>query len=171
MHVNRTVLLASIVLLLFGQTGCTTSNTATSGVQPGIDRAIALDELRAAIDTFYNAYYNKDWDLYYTFYADDAVLIDRTGDTMNLKEYEARAAKEAETLGDLVKESVEDLPVDVRLSPNGQSGIAYSRFPYEYRNADGKESILIIAETDVWWKIDGDWKVVHIHFPEVQKEE
>jgi len=95
------------------------------------------------------------------------VLIDKTGDVMDLKEYESRAAKDAEVLGDLLTDSVADSLIDIRLSPDGNSGIAYSRLPYLYRNSDGVETTMTIAETDVWWKIDGEWKVVHIHFPEV----
>ena len=86
---------------------------------------------------------------------------------MDLAEYESRAAKDAEILGDLLTDSVADSLIDIRLGPDGKSGIAYSRLLYLYRNSAGVEKTITIAETDVWWKIDGEWKVVHIHFPEV----
>ena len=151
--------------VLFGQIGCTEQNT--EGLREEMDREAALAELQTAINTFYGAFYTQNWDVYYTFYSDDVVLIDKSGDSMSLAEYEARAAKEAETLGELLTDSFDASQVDVRLSPDGKSGVAYSRLPYLYRNSVGEETSVTIAETDVWWKIDGKWKVVHIHYPEV----
>ena len=157
------------VVILFSQIGCTEQNTETPREQ--MDREVALAELRAAIKTFYDAFYTQNWDVYYTFYSDDVVLIDKTGDVMSLAEYESRAAEDTETLGELLTDSFDDSQVDVRLSPDGKSGIAYSRLPYLYRNSVGEETSITIAETDVWWRIDGKWKVVHIHYPEVPPTE
>lgn len=165
MSKKRMALKFIAVAVLFGQIGCTEPNTGAPPEQ--MDREEALAELRTAIRTFYDAFYTQDWDVYYTFYSDDVVLIDKTGDVMSLSEYESRAAQDAETLGELATDSFDDSQVDVRLSPDGNSGIVYSRLPYLYRNSDGKETHMMIAETDVWWKIDGNWKVVHIHYPEV----
>ena len=169
MSFDRMMLQLFAVIILLGQTGCTKPNTAP--LQTQFDRDATLGELRTAIKTFYDAFYTQNWDVYYNFYSDDVVLIDKTGDVMDLAEYESRAAKDAEVLGDLLTDSVADSLVDVRLSPDGKSGIAYSRLPYLYRNKDGVETTITIAETDVWWKIDGEWKVVHIHFPEVPTTE
>ncbi len=33
-----------------------------------------------------------------------------------------------------------------------------------YVDADGKETASDTAETDIWWKIGGEWKVVHIDY-------
>jgi len=116
------------VVLLLGQIGCTKPNTESLQIQ--LDREAALSELRTAIRTFYDAFYTKNWYVYYTFYSDDVVLIDKTGDVMDLAEYESRAAKDAEVLGGLLTDSVADSLIDIRLSPDGKSGIAYSRLPY-----------------------------------------
>ncbi len=165
MSVDRIGFRIYAVAVLLALLGCAESNTTVD--QAEVDREAALNELRLAIKTFYDAYFAQNWDMYYTFISEDIVLVDKSGDVMDLAEYESRAAQDADSLGELLTDSLDFAAVDVRLAPDGNSGIAYSRLPYLYRNSDGEETTITFAETDVWWKIDGSWKVVHIHFPEV----
>lgn len=166
MSVNRVSIRIYAATVLLALSGCSESDTSADEAAE-MGREAALIELRSAIKTFYDAFFAQDWDVYYTFISEDIVLIDKSGDVMDLAEYEARAAQDAELLGELQTDSFDFAEVDVRLAPDGNSGIAYSRLPYLYRNSEGKETNITFAETNVWWKIDGSWKVVHIHYPEV----
>ncbi len=166
MHKTRCLL----AWALLGVAACVDPGIKTPGAQPAAERASTLGELRNAIDTFYEAYYDSDFDRYYEFYAQDVVIIDSTGRARTLEEYKIESEEFANAVGDVVRESVVDLVPAIWLSPAGDSAVAHWIHPFVYRTSDGDESTFIFAESDVWSKIDGEWKVVHIHYQEVAGE-
>ena len=168
---DRRIILSIIALFcFFGIGACSKTSDPTTSDPLEDQGADALDEVREAIETFYNGWYESNWELYYSYYADDVVLIDSSGYAMSLDEYNVTAEERAKLVGKVIIESVKDLVHDVRMSADGNSAIAYHRHPYEYRKPDGTESTIHWAETDIWWKTDGDWKVVHIHLHEIASE-
>ena len=145
--------------------GCSDASGPSPSGLSDQERAASLEELRTAVDTFYNAWYDSDWDLYYSFYADDVVLIDSSGDHMSLDEYNAKAAQQTERIGSVITDQLhKNLVPTIRVGPNGDAGVAYWTLPFEYQKADGTKTTINWAESDVWWKIDGEWKAVLIHF-------
>ena len=163
---DRRISLLRIFMLCFvGIIACSAAFGQSPSNISDQERAATLEYLRTAVDTFYSAWYDSDWDLYYSFYADDVVLIDSSGDHMSLDEYNAKAAQQTEKIGSVVTEHLrENLVPTVRVSPTGDAGVAYWTFPFDYQKEDGAKTTIDWAESDVWWKIDGEWKVVVIHF-------
>ena len=40
-----------------------------------------------------------------------------------------------------------------------------------YKDSDGVEYKEDYAETNIWWKIEGTWKMVHVHYHELNGAE
>ncbi len=169
---DRRIILSIIALFCFFGIGACSKTIDPTTSDPSEDqRAAAVEEIREAIETYYNAFYESNWELYYSYYADDVVLIDSSGNPMSLDEYNGTAEERAQLIGQVVIESVKDLVPEVRLSADGGSAIAHYRHPFDYRKPDGTESTIDWAETDIWWKINGNWKVVHVHFHEIASKD
>jgi len=170
MSTSQTSLLISIVLCVLGVTGCSDVSVPRGANQTGDEALAAEEELRKAVDTFYNAWYDSDWDVYYSYYADDVAFIDSSGKHMSLQEYETNAAQEAEAIGNpSFDDARANLVPTVRLSPTGNAGVAYWTFPFEYQTDDGVRTTIEYAESDVWWKVDGEWKITLVHYHALSK--
>jgi len=165
-------LISVTLFCLFGISGCSDDAAQGRASQSDDDIAAGMGDLRSAVYAFYNAWYDADWDLYISFYADDIVFIDSEGDHMSLDEQDARAADISEIVGSVVFDQArENLVHTVRVSPTGEAGVAYWTFPFDYRTEDGVTTTIEYAESDVWWKIDGKWKVVLIHYHEISRSD
>ena len=172
MFARQISLLSIFVFCLLGIDGCSDVSDPSRTNESDDGMATGVEELRRAVDTFYNAWYDSDWDLYYSFFADDVVFIDSSGDHMSLDEQDAKAAQEAERIGSVIFDHPrENLVHTVRVSPTGEAGVAYWTFPFEYQTEDGVKTTIDYAESDVWWKIDGEWKVVLIHYHALSKSD
>jgi len=169
----RQILLQSIfVFCLLGITACSDVSDPSRTNESDDEMAAGAEELRRAVDTFYNAWYDSDWDLYNSFYADDVVFIDSAGDHMSLDEQNAKAAQIGERVGSPVFDHArENLVHAIRVSPTGDAGVAYWTFPWEYQTENGVSTTIDYAESDVWWKVDGKWKVVLIHYHEIPRSD
>ena len=165
MSTSQISLLCSIVLCLLGVTGCSDISVPSDANQADNQVSAGGDELRKAVDTFYSAWYDSDWDVYYSYYADDVVFIDSSGKHMSLQEYEANAAQEAEAVGaPSFDDARANLVPTVRVSPTGNAGVAYWTFPFEYQTDDGVRTTIEYAESDVWWRVNGEWKITLVHY-------
>ena len=54
--------------------------------------------------------------------------------------------------------------MDVHASPSGDAAVATYSVAVKTRYPDGKVSDEAAQETDVWFKKDGRWRVVHVHY-------
>jgi ketosteroid isomerase-like protein len=52
----------------------------------------------------------------------------------------------------------------VQMSPSGDAATATYAVDVVTRQADGKKTREKAWETDVWYKRDGKWKLVHVHY-------
>jgi ketosteroid isomerase-like protein len=64
--------------------------------------------------------------------------------------------------GGVEKNAISDMKVQV--SPGGDTAIATYKLDVLTRQADGKKVKEEAYETDVWFRRDGKWKLVHVHY-------
>ncbi len=115
-------------------------------------------ELELAMD---RAYESNDLETYWSFYADDLSQFWDTG-RVTLEQYKKQWTELVEGGGGVLESRSED--IQVRVSPAGDAAIVTYPLFVRYRNAEGEETASWNFETDVWFKLDGQWKMVHYHF-------
>ena len=126
------------------------------------------DAIRAMEETFSNAYIENDLDTYFGIYAADATLI-FFGARQPLADYEVewRAGIAA---GDRIEHNhMSDMQIQVL--PGGNAAVTTFYLETLMKTSGGEETIWKAYETNVWQKIDGEWKVISIHYSEVPAEE
>ncbi len=137
---------------------------STAFASPEAEKSSAKEEVRAAAIAFNNAYAENKLDEYFAFYVDDATLMSPDGSIQTVAEYYVEW-KEFLASGGGVARLGSHEPTSIRTSADGLSAVTYfTSDTTVYVDADGKETGSDTAETDIWWKIGGEWKVVHIHY-------
>jgi ketosteroid isomerase-like protein len=129
---------------------------STTAVQPAT--ASEIEKLEAA---FNGAYERNQLDEYFSYYADDATMWFESG-RASLADYKKDWYALIEGGGGVEKNTLSDMRVQV--SPGGDSAIATYTVDVLTRQADGKKTKEKAWETDVWFKRDGKWKLVHVHY-------
>jgi ketosteroid isomerase-like protein len=132
------------------------------------DAASESTEMRiVALEGAVNAAYAaNDLPKYFTFYADDLRALFAEGPT-TLPAYKSDWTAFIKGGGGIV--SFKDSDMRVQVSPGGDAAVASylaavtTRFPGK---GDVKTSY---SETDVWFRRNGDWKIVEIHYSENPK--
>lgn len=124
-------------------------------------------EIRAATTAFNDAYVGNDVEAYFAYYADDP-LIYFSGDRQDVDAYHAQWAEMVAAGGAVVKSDQSDLRIQVM--PGGEVAIASYFVDYALRGRDGNVSASKGFETEVWQKIDGEWKIVNLHYSEIPEE-
>ena len=137
---------------------------STAFASPDADKSRAKEEVRAAAIAFNTAYAENKLDEYFAFYVDDATLMSPDGSIQTVAEYYAEWKEFLASGGGVASLSTYE-PTSIRTSADGMSAVTYfTSDTTVYVDADGKETGSDTAETDIWWKIGGEWKVVHIHY-------
>jgi ketosteroid isomerase-like protein len=129
---------------------------STSAVQPAT--ASEIEKLEAA---FNGAYERNQLDEYFGYYAEDATMWFESG-RVSLADYKKDWYALIKEGGGVEKNTLSDMRV--QLSPGGDSAIATYAVDVLTRQADGKKTKEKAWETDVWFKRDGKWKLVHVHY-------
>jgi ketosteroid isomerase-like protein len=124
--------------------------------------------LHAAIKAFDSAYTNNDVESYFGFYADDATVY-FFGARQDISAYHEEWTALMAAGGGVEKNEMSDL--QVQLMPSGDVAIATSFIDNRTRAADGTTSTSRAFETDVWQKIDGEWKIISLHYSDIAPEE
>jgi ketosteroid isomerase-like protein len=130
------------------------------------------DDIAAAVDAaesaFNQAYADNDIETYFSFYADDATLMTTDGQLQPVQVYydEWKALINA---GGGVVEVDPNHPRTIRVIDDNTVIVLFNDFPGTYRYPTDTAGAFttvtnVWTETDVWSRIDGEWKVVHIHF-------
>ncbi len=129
----------------------------------GASPSAAETQVRQLEDAVNAAYAKNDLSTYFAFYADDLRALFAEGPT-TLPAYKADWTAFIKGGGAIV--SFKDSDMQVQVSPSGDAAVASylaavtTRYPGK---GDVKSSY---SETDVWFRRDGAWKIVEIHYSE-----
>ncbi len=135
---------------------------------PAPDLKKAEAEVREAEARFNAAYLANDMAAYWPFY--DPSLTQWWPDgRMPLETYKADWTKLLASGGKVLENEISDLVVQV--APAGDAAVASYAVRVVTRQPDGKVTKERVHETDVWFKRDGVWRVVHLHYTPKPEEE
>jgi ketosteroid isomerase-like protein len=121
----------------------------------------AASEIETLEVAFNQAYERNDLDLYFSFYAEDVTMWFESG-RVALADYRKDWHALIQGGGGVEKNAISDLKVQV--SPGGDVAIATYALEVLTRQLGGKKIKEQAWETDVWFKRDGKWKLVHVHY-------
>ena len=122
------------------------------------DESSVESEVRAAAADFNDAYATNDLERYFSYYADDAVVY-FFGERQDLEKYGRTWNEYMKAGGGVEKNELSEKIFQVL--PGGKAVIA----SYFVHNEDEKSDVQAY-ETEVWQKIEGEWKVVNLHYTE-----
>ena len=125
-------------------------------------------EVRDAVKAFNGAYANDEVDTYFSYYADDAMVY-FYGARQDLAAYHDEWAAMVEAGGTVEKNELSDIQVQVM--PGGEVAVATYFVDYRLRTPDGELSESKAFESEVWRKIDDEWKIVNLHYSEIPEQE
>ena len=158
---NRNYLVSTVCMVL-------ASVTWLTGQALADDHGSAEAEVRAAAKAFNDSYANNDVDTYFGLYADDAEVF-FYGERQDMAAYEKMWHGMMEAGGGVEVNEMSD--VVVQMMPGNEVAIVTSFIVNTTRSPEGERSTANAFETDVWQKIDGEWKIVHLHYSEIPSEE
>ena len=122
-------------------------------------------DLHAAIKAFDHAYATNDVEKYFSYYADGATVNFGDGSRVNVAEYHEMWTGLMAAGGGVELNEMSDLQVQVM--PGGDVAVATSFIDNRTRSPDGTKTTSKAFETDVWQKIDGEWKIISLHYSEI----
>ena len=125
-------------------------------------------DLHAAIKAFDHAYASNDVETYFGFYADDATVY-FYGARQDVSAYHEEWIALMEAGGGVEMNEMSDL--QVQLMPSGDVAISTSFVDNRTRSPDGSKATVRAFETDVWQKIDGEWKIISLHYSDIPAQE
>jgi ketosteroid isomerase-like protein len=111
-----------------------------------------------------DAYAANDLPVYFSFYAPDLRALYPEGPT-NLPDYIKSWTAMIKSGARIEGFSYKDMVVQV--SPGDDAAVASYQATAKQRNADKTVTTENFNETDVWFKRDGNWKIVEIHYSEI----
>lgn len=124
-------------------------------------------EVLEAVKAFNGDYESNDVDAYFSHYADDATLY-FFGARQDVSAYHKQWAETVSAGGAVVKYTLSDIKIQVL--PSRDVAVATYFIDFQMRLPDGQASASRAFETDVWQKIDGNWKVASLHYTEIPPE-
>ncbi len=135
--------------------------------QPVGTASAAEQEVRAFIATYNAAYGRNDLDAYFRSFAPDLTQWFPSG-RVDLPSYEQSWRKYIGSGNRLEGVEVRDLRVQV--GPSGDTAVATYILRVTERTAKGEVSTEDNHETDVLFKREGAWTIVHIHYAPAPKK-
>ena len=115
-------------------------------------------------EAFNEAYATNQVDTYFSFYTEDATLF-FYGERQPVAQYRKEWHDTINAGGGVVHNDVSDM--QVRVLPGGKAAVASSFIDNSTRSPDGDVTTVRAYESNVWQKIDGEWKVVSLHYNEI----
>jgi ketosteroid isomerase-like protein len=112
-------------------------------------------------------YAANDLPSYFAYYADDFTQWLPEGRT-DLSQYKKEWTAFIGSGGRI--ESAQPLDMHIQISPSGDSAVASYVLHVKTRSPKGQVSDEGFQESDVWFKRDGVWKVVHLHYSPAPKK-
>ncbi len=119
------------------------------------------NEIRELTVAFNEAYERNELDKYFSYYADDLTQFFETG-RVTLEQYRTDWYALIEAGGGVESTELSDLQVQV--GPDGRTAVATYVATVVTRSPEGKRTKEQAWETDIWFKRDGQWKIVHLHY-------
>ncbi len=123
-----------------------------------------ISDLEERMNAVYAA---NDLPSYFAYYADDFTQWLPEGRT-DLSQYEKEWTAFIGSGGRI--ESAQPLDMHIQISPSGDSAVASYVLHVKTRSPKGQVSDEDFQESDVWFKRDGVWKVVHLHYSPAPKK-
>jgi len=124
-------------------------------------------ELSDAINAFNVAYASNDMEAYFAAYTDDATIY-FYGERHKVSAYREEWTAEIDAGGGVEKNETSD--VRVQVMPSGDVAVVTSFIDNRTRGTDGETTTVRAYETEVWQKIDDEWRVVSLHYNEIPPE-
>jgi ketosteroid isomerase-like protein len=118
-------------------------------------------EVRDLVLRFNADYEKNNLDAYFSYYADDLTQWWPEG-RVTLDEYKQQWHELIEQGGGVESNVVSDL--EVQVGPSGDTAVATYKVDVVTRSPDGEKTKETAMETDVWFKRNGKWQVVHLHY-------
>lgn len=146
---------AGVVSIGLALAGLLCLAAAASG---GRDKALA--EVKDFTDRFNRAYEANDMKAYWPFYADDMSQYWEEG-RLDIEDYKKYWAKQLADGTKILEVKTED-PV-FHISPGNDAAVAAYRIYTKMLRPDGTTTASWHQETDVLFKRNGRWQVVHLH--------
>lgn len=107
------------------------------------------------------AYAANDLSAYFAYYSDDFTQWLPEGRT-DLPQYKKEWTAFVQSGGKVESDQISDMHIQV--GPSEDTVVASYLLRVKTRSPKGKISDEGFHETDVWFKRDGTWKVVHLHY-------
>lgn len=126
-----------------------------------IQTATTASEIEKLEAAFNGAYEKNELDAYFSYYADDVTQFFESG-RVSLADYKKDWYALIQGGGGVEKNALSDMRVQV--SPSGDTAVATYVVDVVTRQVGGKKTHERAFETDVWYKRDGKWKIVHLHY-------
>ena len=117
-------------------------------------------ELREVVIAFNRAYADNDMTRYFGRFAEDADMY-WSGTRHTTAAYRDEYTSTVEAGGTVEKNNVSDLVI--KILPGNEAGIASFFIDYRFRGPDGEVTVEQAFETEVWQKVDDEWKLVGMH--------
>jgi len=127
----------------------------------GAAQPTTAGEIEKLVVAFNQAYERNDLERYFSYYADDVTQWFESG-RAGLPDYKRSWYELIQGGGGIEKNALSD--IRVQISPGGDAAVATYVVDVVTRQADGKKTKERAFETDVWYKRDGKWKIVHLHY-------
>ena len=124
-------------------------------------------ELSDAIEAFSVAYASNDLDVYFATYTDDATIY-YYGERHKVSAYREEWTEFVDAGGGVEKNEFSDQRV--QMMPSGDVAVATYFIDNRTREPDGETATVRAYETEVWQKIDDEWKVISLHYTEIPPE-
>ena len=121
------------------------------------------DEIRGLLNTFNTAYATNDADTYFDLYAEDATVF-FYGERQDLAAYEEYWRKTIASGGGALKNEISD--IKIQMMPGNEVAIVTYFVDNESKSPEGEVTSVRAFETDVWRKMDEEWKIVSLHYTE-----
>jgi ketosteroid isomerase-like protein len=130
----------------------------------------AVEKEVSDMETRFNAAYAaNDMKAYWEFY-DDGLTQWWPEGRVTLEAYKQQWTKLLADGGKVLENTLSDMVVQV--SPSGEAAVASYALRVVTRQPDGSVTKERAQETDVWFKRDGRWRIVHLNYhPRPEKPE
>jgi ketosteroid isomerase-like protein len=135
---------------------------SAAGAQSPAEKEIL--DLEAKMNAAYAA---NDLPTYFAYYAPDFTQWLPEGRT-DLPQYEIEWTAFIQSGGKM--ESAETSDMHIQVGPSADTVVASYLLRVRTRSAKGKVSDEVFQESDVWFKRDGAWKVVNLHYSPAPKQ-
>lgn len=130
-------------------------------------RSQAEQEIVGLEDKMNVIYAANDLPNYFAYYADDFTQWLPEGRT-DLPQYKKEWTEFIQGGGRIESNEISDM--HVQIGPGGDTAVASYLAHVKTRSQKGKVSDETFHETDVWFKRNGTWKIVHLHYSPAPKK-